>query len=236
VPGPAEVGTILLAGDSVAQSLAPGFVSSSAARGYSAAARTAPGCGGLGGRPILPDGSEFEWGSMCEESIPDFQRTVVPKYNARVVVYLDTWQIGDRMVNGVHMHFGTQEADAVMLALYDELWRNLTATGAKLVLVTMPPDAESRPAIPEIQADITRLNALMRRFARLHPESVAIVDLASAVCPGGSPCPESVEGVVLRSGDGRHYDKGAQGWVAPRLLDLVLASLAPGVTSAPIPR
>jgi hypothetical protein len=64
---------------------------------------------------------------------------------------------------------------------------------------------------------------LYRRYAREHPDTVSVVDFAGAVCPGGAPCPRTVDGIDPRPLDGLHFTPQTAGWAAQQLLDAVLA-------------
>jgi hypothetical protein len=140
------------------------------------------------------------------------------------VLWLSTWETSDRIVDGRLYRFGTKAGDRVVLEGLERSRQLVTANGARLVLLTNAPRAETSETQvhdPEDDREILHLNELFREFAAAHPESVTVVDFASIVCPDGPPCPEQVEGVTLRSRDGSHFDGEGPGWVAPRLLDAV---------------
>jgi hypothetical protein len=50
-----------------------------------------------------------------------------------------------------------------------------------------------------------------------------MIDLAAMMCPAGDPCPEVVDGVVLRPGDGIHFSPDGARWAGPRIVDALLA-------------
>ncbi len=68
------------------------------------------------------------------------------------------------------------------------------------------------------------LNQVFRRFAALHPDDVAIVDLASHVCPTGQPCDPVRDGIEPRPLDGIHFTAEGSAWAArwiwPQLIGL----------------
>ncbi len=69
-----------------------------------------------------------------------------------------------------------------------------------------------------------RLNELVHAVrARRIPTTVSVVDFAGAVCPGGPPCPRTVDGINLRPLDGLHFTPETASWAAQWLLDAVLA-------------
>jgi lysophospholipase L1-like esterase len=106
----------------------------------------------------------------------------------------------------------------------------LTAGGAHLVITTMAPRAPNELMTASAAADETsrylRLNELYTQYASAHPETVSVVDFAGAVCPGGPPCPRTVDGINLRPLDGLHFTPETAGWAAQWLLDAVLACRA----------
>ena len=53
-------------------------------------------------------------------------------------------------------------------------------------------------------------------------DTLSLFDLNPIVCPGGPPCPETVEELVLRP-DGGHYSESAAAWLVTELLDDLLA-------------
>src|SRR5262249_40347669 len=76
-----------------------------------------------------------------------------------------------------------------------------------------------REVDPGANAKIDQLNGLYWKFAAAHPQDVSVVDISPIVCPGGPPCPTTLDGIVLRPKDGGHYEAEGAAWVAPRLLD-----------------
>jgi lysophospholipase L1-like esterase len=82
---------------------------------------------------------------------------------------------------------------------------------------------------------VDRINTLLRRYVREHPDGARILDMNARVSPGGKYV-DSIDGVLVRN-DGVHFSAdGADfvaGWLAPRLRNLatgVTQTLYPGVT------
>jgi hypothetical protein len=115
----------------------------------------------------------------------------------------------------------------MMLTGIDQASRRLTAGGAHLVITTMAPRPPNDLMTPSDAADETsgylRLNELYTQYASAHPETVSVVDFAGAVCPGGPPCPRTVDGINLSPLDGLHFTPETASWAAQWLLDAVLA-------------
>ena len=105
----------------------------------------------------------------------------------------------------------------------------IAAHGARIVLLTNATRAADNdvgiPADDDVTRRVEHLNELYRQIAAARPDSVVVVDLARLVCPGGPPCPAYVEGVRLRPRDGIHFEADGAAWVAPRLVEAIVAAL-----------
>jgi peptidoglycan/LPS O-acetylase OafA/YrhL len=107
-------------------------------------------------------------------------------------------------------------------------------TGARVVLLLEPPRAYN-PHQSRLEAEaakIEKMNELLKQEAARHPRQVAVVDLASRVCPSGPPCPFVVDGVgkgMLASAavrpDDLHYGRAGSIWVAKWLVPQILAAI-----------
>ncbi|MEX2255400.1 MAG: acyltransferase family protein [Acidimicrobiia bacterium] len=226
---PAELGRVLLLGDSVAGSLSDAVQAAAATRGIELSSASRPGCGMVTGVPALDDGTEVPWGRGCSDGTIDYLDLAVSTRAPTTVLWLSTWEMTDRIVDGTLYKFGTKRGDAALLEKFEESYAHITKDGAQLLLVTNTPRAEHsdtqvRNAAEDHRAE--HLNDLYRQFAARHPDTVSVVDLASIVCPSGPPCPEYVDGIRLRPRDGGHYEGDGPEWVAPRLLDAVERAVA----------
>jgi hypothetical protein len=114
----------------------------------------------------------------------------------------------------------------------DQSVARLSAGGAKVLIVELPPPAafsERGAPQPGVIERIDALNRFFRHYVRERP-GVALVDLASIVCPDGPPCPETRDGVTLRPRDGGHFSEDGARWVAPFLFDEIARAAQPGAT------
>jgi SGNH domain-containing protein len=138
---------------------------------------------------------------------------------------MSTWELSNRIdpATGSLLKRGTPAHDRELLASIDAQAKRLTAGGAHLVLLTVPPRAPGETS--GISADgqdgrYAHYNALLRRYARAHAATVSVVDLAHWVCPGGPLCPAKVHGVLMRP-DGAHFSRTtsplAARWLLPQL-------------------
>ena len=223
---------MVLIGDSVAATLAPALAAEAGAHGIRLTGAVRPGCGVLTGDPVGLDGARVPWGPGCSNDSPRYQDEVIRERAPQVVVMLSSWETADREVDGAVVLLDTPEGEALWRRLLDETRARLTAGGARLVLVLLPPPAEfsdAGPANPDTVRRVALLNKIYRRYARDNPTSVTTVDLAQIVCPGGPPCPEEVAGIRLRPRDGGHFEADGAAWVAPRFY----AALVDAVTDTP---
>jgi peptidoglycan/LPS O-acetylase OafA/YrhL len=225
-PSLAVSGPVLLVGDSVADTLSSALSTTAASHGVSLTAAVRPGCGLITGAPVAPNGTIIKWGNACSDATPSYEIQAAKSSGAKVVVALSTWEDADRIVNGQLVKFGTPAGDALWFRLLDEMRTRLTSSGARLLLVKMPPPAKFSdlgPADPDAVHRMVLLGSLYQRYTALHHD-VGLVDLATIVCPGGPPCPEFVSGIRLRPADGGHYQASGAAWVAPRLYAAIAAA------------
>jgi lysophospholipase L1-like esterase len=117
-----------------------------------------------------------------------------------------------------------------MLEKIDEAARRLTSGGAHLAIATMAPRAPNDLVSASDAAETSRyvrVNELYEQYARAHPDNVSVVDFAGALCPGGPPCPRTVDGIEPRPLDGLHFTPQTAAWAARWLLDTVLVCRPP---------
>jgi hypothetical protein len=222
--GPAR---ILLVGDSVPYTLLPGLQPAAAADGVSVDTALVAGCGVVGGVVVNTDGRVPPHAPECQRLVDDYERSTLDRARPDVVIWMSTWETYDRIVGGKRVQFGGHQWDRMMLGEIDQAARRLTAGGAHLVITTMAPRAPnellSGSAATAESARFVRLNALYTQYARAHPQIASVVDFAGAVCPGGPPCPRTVDGIDLRPLDGLHFTPETAGWASQWLLETVLA-------------
>ena len=142
-------------------------------------------------------------------------------------MWLSTWELSSYEVDGKDLEFGTKAFDTWLNGQIDEVRAAVEGSGARLVLVQIPPQAPNPLADPKPQQAVRteHLNRLFAEYARRHPNEVAVISLADIVCPNGAPCPTVVDGIVLRPKDGGHYETEGADWVAPQLMDQLFTAL-----------
>ncbi|MFO7589493.1 MAG: acyltransferase family protein [Acidimicrobiia bacterium] len=218
----------LLVGDSIGQSLSAALSKEADARGQALYGITRAGCGMTTTVPSDAEGISVPWASDCARETAQYQSDAVRDAQPEVVLWLSSWETSDHVVDGRVLRFGTRRGDAALLDDFEASRDRLTADGAMLVMLTMPPTAERSDLGPADQEAVERfvhLNDLLRDFASRNPDTVKVLDLAGIVCPGGPPCPEVVDGVRIRPRDGGHFSPAGADWVAPRLLDALTGPL-----------
>jgi hypothetical protein len=230
-PAPVPPPSMLLVGDSVADTLRPALADQADIRGVRFSAQVRPGCGLVTGIPAYPSGAPIPWGPGCADGTISYLSDAVQQADPQVVVWLSTWETADQLVNGQFYAFGTPAADAMLLEEFEQSREVLTAGGARLAMVTIAPRAEQSATVPNDNPaedqQYLHLDELIRTFAAQHTDSVTVVDLAKIVCPSGPPCPVDVDGVDLRPNDGGHFAGDGPAWVAPRLMDAIMRELRP---------
>jgi len=232
---PAGARPVLFVGDSIAWSLANGFVPSiEAAHHLAVANRAVPGCGlAHGAERVGRRVAVRDEGTGCERW-PDEWRRMVAAAQPRVSVLLaGSWELFDVRVDGRWLAFGSPGADAFLRERLERATAVLTAGGARLALLTLPDLAPRSTGIyAPVRGDGERVahwNALLAAHARRHGDRVVLVDLAAHLCADGD-CETTPEGRRARS-DGMHFDTdGARRvarWLAPRLARLAAAGDLP---------
>jgi peptidoglycan/LPS O-acetylase OafA/YrhL len=218
---------IVVVGDSVPYTLLPGIRAVAADRGVTVDTALVAGCGVVGGIAAYADGRVPPHATECEQRVGDYEQSTLDRTRPDVVVWMSTWETYDRVVGGERIRFGSRAWDDMMLAKIDQAAARLTAGGAHLVITTMAPRAPnelmSSDAAAAETARYVRLNKLYTQYAGAHPATVSVVDFAGVVCPGGPPCPRTVDGLDPRPLDGLHFTPETAGWAARWLLDAVLA-------------
>jgi peptidoglycan/LPS O-acetylase OafA/YrhL len=220
-PPPVRPQRVLFIGDSIAATLEEPLIEALNARGISAASAVGPGCGVVTGFPAREDGTVVSFTSACNDAVPLRQRDAVTAFGPDLVVALSSWESVDRVVDGVWHPYGSPEAEATLMRLYDEMVDRLSVSGAAVAIATMPPyvAGELRTPNDREQGQLRALNALMGDVVARSPARVTTVPFAQMICPS-DPCPQAVEGVELRPRDGVHFDDPAGArWAAERLAD-----------------
>ena len=218
---------VLLIGDSVAASLGDALGTAGAADGVVVATRARPGCGLTTGAAVDAQGKVISWAPACAKSADAYERDSMDIVQPDTVLWHSTWENADVLVGGKVLVVGTPAWEKWFLTDLERVRALASQHGARLVLITIPPMAPnpSRVFDPEAYRRSETVNEVFRKFAAAHPSDVGVVDFGDLVCPSGPPCDATIDGVTLRPVDGGHFEADGAAWTAPRLLDLVYATV-----------
>jgi len=218
--------SIAILGDSVAASLMPGFARALGSRGFRVTSAVLPGCGIATEDALPPEGQAYQGDEACAQAVPRVFERLVTVFDPDLIVWVASRrEIGPRHVGGRVVPFATRDADRALGAALEEVHRRITARGARIALLTLPPAATrpDRAVSPASDQQVAHYNTLLRDFAAAHADTISLVDLAAVVCPGPPPCPPMVEGRGLRP-DGVHFSRVTANWVVKRLLAELMAA------------
>ncbi len=228
-------GRVLLVGDSIATSFYRGLADAGATKDLAVSVAAYPGCGLLRGVATLGDGSLIDGVEGCDQGVSALQRDTAARVQPDLIVWLSVWEITDRLVDGRHIVPGTPEGDRELGALIEEAAARLRAHGQHLlILVPSPPTPNAflpHYTYDERMVRMASLKRLLTEEAQRYPQTTSVVDLTPIVCPQGPPCPEVVNGMVLRP-DGSHFATEGARYVADRLVPLLQQRARPPTDSA----
>jgi hypothetical protein len=214
---------ILLAGDSVAATVAVPLAAAAAARGVTMRTSVHAGCGILRGLPTTLDGVTPPWAAGCDRAAPGW-RAQLARTPGDLVLLLSTWDGSPRLLDGVFVDPRTPEGRMTMVALVREVVDAVAPVGSGRAVVLIAEAIPTRgtttgdPSATRV-AEARQHRAILRAVARADPTRVRVVDLGEWLCPAGNPCPELVDGVHARPDDGGHLSPEGAIWLAPHLLD-----------------
>jgi peptidoglycan/LPS O-acetylase OafA/YrhL len=223
--------SVLLVGDSIAWTFQDELGAALAPRGVGYASAAVVGCGAaVGLDPALgfvaeDDGTPHSWALNCFVAVTDLQREGMATVQPDLVLFHSTWETADRDRDGQWIRYGTPTWDETVRAELRAAVDRLTAGGARLAILTVPPtvDGDLRPIDPTDLERRAHYNGLLREVAAEEPARVRLVEFASMVCGGSvDPCADSVDGIRLRPLDGSHFEDEGAAWVGERLADVVV--------------
>lgn len=233
---------ILLVGDSTAVTLLPFLRDAGAARGIPVAAAARIGCGVIDGAPRLDDGRPyidyFGDTTLCAGISQSLQTEMLASHKPDLVVWISGWESWpSRLVDGQLVRFGTIAGNKAIAARIDAAVGRLTANGARLVFLPVPPNAyPSARGVANIQGDarLLSLAKLLRGYARQSPDKASVIDLPTLLgCPREDKCPAEVApGIRPRDLDGFHFDGNGAAWLAEQLMGMLVGTTPPPAAPA----
>jgi hypothetical protein len=219
---------VLVAGDSVAFTLAYWGPSPRVARQLSISGAAILGCGIVVG-PIVSEGKTIKASSECKGWEGRYQQAVQKSKPEVSLLMIGAWEVFDRIVDGKTLRVGTPAMERYLTGQLDAAGTLLTANHARLIVLTVPcyrpPDLQVGSAGSAERADEHRIawvNDVLERYVAAHPPAT-MLDLRGLLCPGGKFLSHH-DGKPLRTDDGIHLTQdGARyvwDWLEPRLVKL----------------
>ena len=222
---------ILLIGDSVANSLAPGLELAAAARGFQFWNAAIPGCGFateegerlVAGQWVGPHAKcEPSWRSRWPDQVELWEPDVV-------VMMLGAQETYDRRIDDRVIYYDTPDGAALRRATLERAVTEIEDRGAQVVLLTALYGKLGWP----LQVDLARSgfndtwiddwNRAVTEVAAVDPAGRTLIDLNAFLDPEGRWA-ETIQGVRARS-DGVHLTPEAAyiaaDWLVPRILDAI---------------
>ncbi len=217
-------GGVLVVGDSVAGSLAPGFVD----LGMRTDNSWFVGCRVLPGRVAVGaiDNDECPWA----ETWPGTLRVRDPDVVVLSIGAFDTLDV-DLPGPGPLLVPGAPEWNDLLDARLEEMLEILTARGARVVAVDLPCFGKSNRSVADVprpSGDPERLeafNVVLERVVARHPARVSIAPISTLLCPDGK-ARESIGDVARVRDDGVHFSPDGAALVARWMLPYLESAAA----------
>ena len=188
-------------------------------------------CTYLEGSLVMADGG-LNTGQMLCGAWRQFLATALEGDDYDVVLVGLANDAGDRVVDGETVELGSARHQALLTSFLDELRGIAAGHGAEVVLLALPPRADTLRSDLDTDGRRERLmREELRRYAADRP-GTRILDLFELVCPGGD-CEDPPEGFdPAWRPDGWHFSTEGARWVAD-WLTAQLIDLEPETAAAP---
>ncbi|MHB8263877.1 MAG: SGNH hydrolase domain-containing protein [Acidimicrobiales bacterium] len=235
---------VLLAGDSVAESMGWGLSVGAYKYDVSIVTVAIVGCGVTKARTVFYGGVVTPTEPYCQHW-PVTHSRAVSRFHPNVSVLLaGRWEVANALWHG---HWTSIDHPGYAAYIAHELSnavKVLSSDGAKVALLTAPYYASrtepfqpvGRPScspgcnryFPEDSPQrVNRYNQILRLVAAQYPKAAAVIDLNAEVDPGGH-FTSVIDGVNVRDADGIHFTVPQGGewlrpWLLPRLAALAAA-------------
>jgi hypothetical protein len=198
---------------------------------------TIVGCGVVSDQVYDEDEPFPQDTDRCHQFVDELQGEAIERFRPDVVLWISTWERFNLVEGGRLLPTGTESWKQSLQRRIGEASVRITASGARLVLVTVAAPAPAsmidggRIVSPAFDWKFAAMNEQLERFAAEHPET-GFIDVAAKVCPRGAPCPAEAAGLEPRHGDGVHFDPPGSVWLGRWMLPQILAA-APPAPAAP---
>jgi peptidoglycan/LPS O-acetylase OafA/YrhL/lysophospholipase L1-like esterase len=232
-PGKTGPVRVMVVGDSVANSMGPGLERAAASNGLTVWNASVDGCG------ITQDVGErrvWGWEAASPDCSPGWRQRwplQLSQFNPDVVVVLlGTDDTFDRRIDGREIMFDSPEGDDLTRNELQEAVTLLSASGARVVMLTTPYNVIGWPRRVRLDrstynpAWVDRWNTSLREVATRNPAKASIVDLNGFLDPDGK-WSDTLDGVKVHTYDKMHLSpEGADlvaNWLAPQVVRLARA-------------
>jgi peptidoglycan/LPS O-acetylase OafA/YrhL len=218
---------VLLVGDSLALTVAVGMAPYARAYGIDLGGRSHTGCGVAIALPLLDHGVVGDPFTNCP-TWPTWWADDVDQLHPQVVgLVIGFWEVVDRSYQGRWQHLGDPAFDAYETAQLERAVAILGSGGAKVALFTAPyfstgEQPGGQPWPQDATGRVDELNRIIEAVARRDPGRVAVIPLHAFLDPGGH-FTWTIDGKVVRQGDGVHTTLAGGAYLAPRVLPLLAA-------------
>ena len=156
------------------------------------------------------------WQQTWPKDVALFQADVV-------AIELGRWEVLDRVVDGHWTTIGQKPWDDLFTAELTRAIKEVSATGAKVVLFTTPfvdpPNLapNGQPWDSNLPSSVAAYNHLLRRIAKKFPRTVSVIDLNRLLDPGGHYT-STLDSIVVRTPDDEHLTPAGGELLRPEVL------------------
>jgi hypothetical protein len=185
------------------------------------------GCGLATPQPYNLHGTPTNSLAPCSTWPTLWQNDVDTLHPQVVALIIGWWDCMDRFYQGRWQHLGQPSFDAYETAQLEKAVSVLSSEGARVALMTSPyfdtgEQLDGQPWDEDMPARVNVLNRLIEQVASQHPGVVSVVPLNKYLDPDGH-FTWTIDGKVMRLGDGVHTTPAAGPYLAPRILPQLAA-------------
>ena len=184
--------------------------------------RPEPGCGLTTAVPFNLHGTSSYPPAVCANGPSLWQKDIDQMHPEVVAVVLGWFETMDRMYQGRWQHLGDPAFDAYERAQMEKAVSIFSSRGAKVAFMTAPyfdtgEQPDGQPWDEDSPARVNLLNRMIESVAAERPGVVTVVPLNRYLDPDGHYT-TTIDGTVVRPGDGIHTTAAAGTYLAPRIL------------------
>ncbi len=218
---------VLFVGDSLSLTVAYWIAPYAAQFGIALGGRSLSGCGIASAVPYDEHGTATYPLAPCASWPTTWQADINQLHPQVVAVVIGWWDTMDQMYGGRWQHLGDPAFDAYESSQFEKAVSILSSGGAHVVLMTAPyfnsgEQLDGQPWVEDSPARVNLLNKIIESVAARHPGIVSVVPLNRYLDPNGHFA-WTIDGKVMRMGDGVHTTKAAGTYLAPKILPQLAA-------------